>query len=345
MDDDTGVEAGVTLGSRPGPDVHAHTRLLAIRRSGKVGVVGSRAVLGVQDNIVVATATSAVVVDLEVTSSLVEAESVKQVVVGVCNVEELGDGSVYVGRWRAGGGGVGEHVVVAAATTGPVVVQVGSSTGRVRLSNGIVTTGHSVGRRAGAVPAELGSCGVPRVGKGCPAAFARVVDSPGAVFLLVKLEITRRLLNLLDLVGSISGPVDHSVDLLLGVGIDVSQKPVAQDISLDAESKLELTILLKVHELGLGVLLCTLGSLENVRVIALCRLGGCVVCLNRELKNADSALESLHGLDQVALAELRWFRDLSLVERTTEREDGAILVDLWTISIRFLEAACEFNLR
>ena len=62
--------------------------------------------------------------------------------------------------------------------------------------------------------------------------------------------------SVLDLVGCISRPVDYSVNLFLGVGIDVSQKPVAQDVSLHTEGKLELTVLLKVHELGLGVPLC-----------------------------------------------------------------------------------------
>ena len=180
MDDNTSLEAGVAVGGRSVPDVHAHARLLAIRRSGEVGVVGARAILGVQDDIVGATAASTVVVDLEVTGSFVEAESVEQVVVSVRGVEQLGDGSIYVRRRWSGRGGVGEDVVVATATTGPVVVEVGGATGRVRLGNGVVAARHGVSGRASAVPAKLRCGSVPWVGESRPAAFAGVVDSPRA---------------------------------------------------------------------------------------------------------------------------------------------------------------------
>jgi hypothetical protein len=180
VNDDTSLEAGVTVGSRSVPDIHAHARLLSVRRSGEVGVVGTRAILGVQDGIVSATAASTVVVDLEVTGSLVETEGVEQVVVGVRGVEQLGDGSVYVRRWWGGRGGVREDVVVAAATARPVVVEVGGATRRVGLGDGVVATSHGVGGRASTVPAELGCGGVPRVGKGRPAALARVIDTPWA---------------------------------------------------------------------------------------------------------------------------------------------------------------------
>jgi hypothetical protein len=155
VDDNTCLEAGVALRSGSIPDVHAHARLLAIGRSGEVGVVGARAILGVQDDIVGATATSTVVVDLEVTGSLVEAEGVEQVVVGVRGVEQLGDGSVYVRRWWSGRGGVREDVVVAATTARPVVVEVAGATGGVGLGDGVVATSHGVSGRASTVPAEL----------------------------------------------------------------------------------------------------------------------------------------------------------------------------------------------
>lgn len=180
VNDNTSLEAGVAVGSRSVPDVHAHARLLSIRRSGEVGVVGTRAILGVQDDIVGAKAASTVVVDLEVTGSFVEAEGVEQVVVGVRGVEQLSDGSVYVRRWRGGRGGVREDVVVAATTARPVVVKVAGATGRVGLGDGVVATSHGVSGRASTVPAELRCGGVPRVGEGRPAALARVVDSPRA---------------------------------------------------------------------------------------------------------------------------------------------------------------------
>jgi len=132
----------------------------------------------------------------------------------------------------------------------------------------------------------------------------------------------------LDRVGSISSPINHSVDLLLGVGIDISQEPVAQDVGFDTVGKLKLAVLLEVHELGLWVLLSSRRSLDNVRVVAFDRLSGGLVCLNGELKDGDGSLKSLNRLDQVALAELRRCGNLSLVERATEREDRAILVDL-----------------
>lgn len=339
VDDNTGFEAGVAVGGGSVPDVHAHARLLAIGRSGEVGVVGARAVLGVQDDIVGTTATSTVVVDLEVTSNLVEAEGVEQVVVGVRGVEQLGDGSVYVRRWRGGRGGVRENVVVAAATARPVVVEVGSATGRVGLGDGVVATSHGVGGRASTVPAELRCGGVPGVAESRPATFARVVDSPRArrsVSVARNPGMDRN--YVLDRVRSISSPINHGVDLLLGVGIDVSQKPVAQDISFNTVGELKLTILLKVHELGLGVLLCSRRSLDNVGVVAFGRLSGGSVCLDRKLKDSDGSLESLNGLDQVALAEFRRSGDLSLEERATEREDRAIFVDLWRVSTVCIKA-------
>jgi hypothetical protein len=104
------------------------------------------------------------------------------------------------------------------------------------------------------------------------------------------------------------------VDLLLGVGIDVSQKPVAQDISLHTVGELELAVLLKVHELGLGVLLRAGRPLDNVGVVAFGGLSGGIVCLDRKLQDGDGSLESLNRLNQVALAELRGCRNLSLEE-------------------------------
>lgn len=119
---------------------------------------------------------------------------------------------------------------------------------------------------------------------------------------------------------------------VLVAGVDVGQKPVAQDVSLDAEGKFQLSILLDVHQLGLGVLLSSRGTLEHVRVFDIRRLSGRLLCLDRKLEGVHSALESLDGVDQITLAELRRRRDLAFVERTAEGEDVAILVDLQIIS-------------
>lgn len=77
MDDNGGVETGISLGGRSGPDVHAHARVLAIRGGCEVRVVGSRAILGVQNDFVVATPAGAVDICLKVACSLVETENVE----------------------------------------------------------------------------------------------------------------------------------------------------------------------------------------------------------------------------------------------------------------------------
>lgn len=91
MNDHTGIEAGVAVRGGSVPNVHAHARLLTIGRRGEVGIVGTRAVLGVKDDLVVAATAGTVIVHLEVASSLVEPKNVKQVVVSVGNVEQLSD--------------------------------------------------------------------------------------------------------------------------------------------------------------------------------------------------------------------------------------------------------------
>lgn len=189
VNDNAGVEAGVAVRGRPVPDVHAHAALLSIRRSGEVGIVSSTAVLSVQNDFVVAATAVAVVVDLEVTGSFGEAKLVEQVVVLVRDVEELSDRSVNVGGRRAGGGCVREHVVVGAAATGPVVVEVAGAAGGVGLSNSIVATGNGVARSSDGVPTERRSRRDLRVGNGRPAAIGGVVDSPRATDVLANRSI------------------------------------------------------------------------------------------------------------------------------------------------------------
>jgi hypothetical protein len=101
---------------------------------------------------------------------------------------------------------------------------------------------------------------------------------------------------------------------IFGVGVDVGQEPVAQNVGFDAESKFQLPILLDVHQLSLGILLSSSGAPEHVRVFDISGLSSGVLCFDRELKDAGSALESLDGVDQVTLAEGRRRRDLALVE-------------------------------
>jgi len=189
VDDNTCLQAGIAVGGGSVPDVHAHATLLSIRRSGEVGIVSSAAVLSVQNDFVVAATAVAVVVDLEVTGSFGEAKLVEQIVVLVGDVEELSDRSINVGGRRAGGGRVREHVVVGAAATRPVVVEVAGAAGGVGLSNGVVATGNGVARSSDGVPTERRSRRDLRVGNGRPAAIGRVVDSPGATDVLAKRSI------------------------------------------------------------------------------------------------------------------------------------------------------------
>lgn len=98
VDDDTSLKSAVSVRGGLGPDVHAHAAVLAVGGRGEVGVVGAGAVLGVEDDEVVALAALAVVVGLEVAGRLGEAEVVQQVVVRVGRVEELGDRGVGVRR-------------------------------------------------------------------------------------------------------------------------------------------------------------------------------------------------------------------------------------------------------
>lgn len=97
VDHDSSLKGAVAVRRRLGPDVHAHAAGLAIRRSGKVGVVGARAVLGVQDDIVISQAALPVSVVLEVTGLFGEAQGVKQIMVDIGSVEELDDRCVDVG--------------------------------------------------------------------------------------------------------------------------------------------------------------------------------------------------------------------------------------------------------
>lgn len=137
-------------------------------------------ILSVEDHLVVATA-SAGTVGLEIAGSTIETECVEEIMVHVGDVEELGHGSVHVGRRWAQGSRVWEYVVVGAPTTGSVVVEVGTAPGRVRLGDGIVSPRDGVAGRSIAVPPKRRSGGVLRVGNGRSATIGWIVDSEGAM--------------------------------------------------------------------------------------------------------------------------------------------------------------------
>jgi hypothetical protein len=96
MNNNTSLEAAVTVRRRLRPDVHAHTRKLAIRRCSKVSIVGTGPVLGVQDNLVVPKTTLVIIVDLKVSSAFIEAKNMEQIMVRVGRVEKLGNRRVNV---------------------------------------------------------------------------------------------------------------------------------------------------------------------------------------------------------------------------------------------------------
>lgn len=310
VDDDTGLEGAVTVGGGLGPDVHSHAAGLAIGGSGKVGVVGAGAVLGVQDGKVAAGASLALVVDLEVTGRLVETEGVEQVVVLVASEEQLGDRGVPVGRGgsRRGGPGVLKLVL---GLGGAVVVQVSVATSGVGLGNGVVTTGGVVGAGAVVEPGEGRLGRVPGVGQSLAVALIGVVAGPGE-----------------DKVAGLGDVVDDTVDDVVGLGVDVGQQPVVQDVGLDSPGEGQGAILLDVvHQAGLGVLLSARGAGELVGLGSLDTLGGSLAG-HGQGQDAGSSVQGGDGVDEVTLAEGALSRDLSRVEVVTEGEDVAILTNV-----------------
>lgn len=99
VDDGSSLEGSVTGRVGAGPDVATHAAGLAIRGGSKVGIVGARTVLGVQDNVVITPTTLATVVDLEVSGSLVETEHIVQVMTDIRCIKELGNGGINVAPW------------------------------------------------------------------------------------------------------------------------------------------------------------------------------------------------------------------------------------------------------
>lgn len=169
----------ISIDSCPGKG-STHPGHLSIGWSGKVGVVGTRTILYVEDNSVITNTALTVVIGLEVAGLLVEAKSVEEIVICVCSVEQLGNGSINICCWGSCGGGVWV-LEDRLGVCGSVVVQVGGTAGRIVLSNAVVTTGRSVCCSASAQPAELGCSSVPWVGENLSGPFSGVVDSPGAI--------------------------------------------------------------------------------------------------------------------------------------------------------------------
>jgi hypothetical protein len=299
--------------------LHAHAAGLAIRGSGEVGVVGARAILSVQEDVVSADTTVAVVVSLEVTGLLVEAELVQQVVVLVGGVEELGNRGVGVGLVV---GGVQVQWVVELEVAGlrASVGQerlVGGVVLPVGLRNTVVTTGCLEPISAVRVPAERAGVGIEWVRLVGARSLSGVVDTPGV-----------------DLVAVVGGIVDNGVDILSGSGIDVGQKPVAGNVGLDPPGQLKLAVGIdEVHKLGLRLVQTSAGVLDSVSLLALLRLSLSRACLDRKSKGVDGSLKTVDGVGGSPLAERR---NLALEERVAEREDFAVLANLPNVSFAFV---------
>lgn len=237
VDDDALLERAVTSGGGHSPDVHPHAAVAAVSGSSKVGVVGARAILGVQDDKVIAQTTLAVVVRLEVAGNLVEAEDVQQVVVLVGSVEQLGDGGITVVR----GVGLGqrEGVLKGPGCAGwAVVVEVVVASVGVDLGNGVVAARGGVVGGSVAEPGEGRGIGSPWVSEGLAVALRGVVEAPG---------------EHLD-GGKVADVVDDTVDLLVGGSIDVGEQPVVHDVGLNSPGQGQSSVLLgNVDQAGLGV--------------------------------------------------------------------------------------------
>jgi hypothetical protein len=162
VDDDSGVKARVSPGGAISPKVHPHSARRAICRCGKVGIVSAAAILRVQDDEIVATTALAIVVDLKVSSSLVETQKVQEIVILVGCVKQLRDGGITVRDWVSLRSG---KVVLKleALAVWAVVVEVCTASRRVHVGNSIVASSRRVVCRTIRQPSELGCRDVPRV--------------------------------------------------------------------------------------------------------------------------------------------------------------------------------------
>lgn len=179
VDDDTGFEGSVSPWLGLVPHVHAHPCTLTVDGRLEVGVVQAGAVLGVEVNEIVTNASLAVVVGLEVSGLLGEAQLVEQIVVGVCGVEELGDGRIDVALPVALFGAV-IVLEVQIAAVGTREVEVVIAVFPVALCDSVVSLNGVVRFGAVTVPAELACYRVKGVFNELALAFSRVVDAPWA---------------------------------------------------------------------------------------------------------------------------------------------------------------------
>jgi hypothetical protein len=242
VNDDTSLKSAVSERIGIVPHVHPHACSLAIRWGSKVGVVESAAILCVEENKVITNTTLSVVVDLEVSCLLVEAERVQQVVINVGSVEQLGDRSVRVALEIRLIGGVGVmELEVRADRSWQIVVFACSLVCPVVLCNAVVAACGGVLLAAITVPTEFTRLSVKRISDDNALAFCWVVDSPGATT-GQRMICQPKFSYSLDLVRCICGVINDGVHLTAINGIDVRQEPVAHDVGLDSPGQRELAL-------------------------------------------------------------------------------------------------------
>ena len=192
--DDAVVEITVQVGRGRRPHVHLHAGTASVWRCREVGIVGAAAILRLGAHIVIAHTAAAVVVHLEVTSRLIEAVLILNVVNDVVPVEQVRDGSVPVGR-RGGGQVERERAVERRAAVGlgdrrcVVAIAVLIRVDVIAAHDGVFRAGHPVG----VVPPEQGGHRMgrinhrrPPIGRGHQRRVVRAFNRPGVHLVLVR---------------------------------------------------------------------------------------------------------------------------------------------------------------
>lgn len=250
MKNDTRIQAAVAIGLSRCPDEHHHATTGSVGWCAESGIVSARTVLGVENNKVVARATLAVVIGLEVASGFVKAKPVQDVVVVVSSVEQLRDGEVNV-FFRADGVGV-EVLKLARRAVGTVVSLVIAATVRVDVCNSVVATSGGVVLGTISKPSVWRSINVPRVLEDQATALRRIGYIPGE-----------------DLHGGkLRDVVNDAMYVFAIVCVDICQEPILGNVSLNTPGQDKATVsLLEVYEARLWVANGTARLLQGVDLI------------------------------------------------------------------------------
>lgn len=123
--------------------------------------------------------------------------------------------------------------------------------------------------------------------------------------------------------------VNHTVDSVLTVGINIRQEPVVLDVGLDSPGETELSVGLdEVDQLGLRVRDGASGTLEHIGLLLLGRLGRDRVHGDGKLQLVGSTLQRGSRVREVTLVQRIALGDLAGVERVSIRKDLSVFSDL-----------------